>query len=60
MLSAANGPDDRPARFQELLHLARWAAFPAGEGDVGMEGAALVFEADPLAGPFDPGGERGQ
>jgi hypothetical protein len=45
--------------FEEGSSFPRPAAFPAGEGDVRVKGAALGLEAGRLAGALDPGGECG-
>ena len=44
---------------EEILDLACAAAFPAGERDVRMKGAALRLQPDLLARALDLGSERG-
>src|SRR5256885_16471977 len=51
---------EAPSALEEGRDLAGAAAFPAGECDVGHEGAALGLEAGGLAGTLDLGGERGE
>ena len=46
--------------FEEACTSRVAAAFPTGERDVGMVGAALGLEADRLADALDLGGERGE
>src|SRR5438270_3798722 len=45
------------AAFEEIVDFARAAAFPAGEGDVRVKGAALGLEAILLADALDLRGE---
>src|SRR5438270_8668489 len=45
--------------FKKIMHRAAAPAFPAGEGDVRMKGAALGLEAILLADALDLGGEGG-
>src|SRR4249919_2353844 len=51
---------ERAVAGDEVLGVARPAAFPARQRDVGMEGATLGLEADREADPLDFGGERGE
>ena len=52
--------DEAAAAGEEVGELARPAAFPAGQGDVRVEGAALGLQPDRLAGALDLGGEGGE
>src|SRR5690348_16679176 len=45
--------------LEEIRNLARAAAFPAGEGDVRVEGAVLRLQADSQARALHLGCERG-
>ena len=50
--------DEGGVAIEEAGSLVRAAPFPAGEGDVRVERAALGLEADRLARPLDLCGER--
>ena len=52
------GNEDATA-LEEVGDLAHPAAFPSGQSDVRVEGAALRLKADADAGPLNFGGERG-
>ena len=52
--------DKAALAVQIARDLSRSPAFPAGEGDVGMIGAALGLEADGLSDALDLCGESGE
>src|SRR4051794_3605043 len=52
--------NERAFAVEVIGELACAAAFPAGEGDVRVVGAALRLEADALADPLNLGGKGGE